>query len=158
MRSRGDDGEGGGCLADLRDEYAFQAQPAIRIGLLGLVHDLEEDEVGVGAVQVRGQRAPESSQALHAVAALQQRLLEVLFRVQVDDDRELLGVGLGDDAVQLVDKGLSLGPAGEPWKERIGVNAEADVVKAEMMDEGQEEETWDWENIIAERGWDFLVT
>jgi len=28
----------------------------------------------------------------------------------------------------------------------------------QMMDEGQEEETWDWETIIANRGWDFLVT
>lgn len=28
----------------------------------------------------------------------------------------------------------------------------------EMMDEGREEETWDWESIIAKRGWDFLVT
>ncbi|KAK4545124.1 hypothetical protein LTR36_003675 [Oleoguttula mirabilis] len=28
----------------------------------------------------------------------------------------------------------------------------------EMMDHGQEEETWDWETIIAARGWDFLVT
>ncbi|KAK5169127.1 uncharacterized protein LTR77_006436 [Saxophila tyrrhenica] len=27
-----------------------------------------------------------------------------------------------------------------------------------MMDEGREEETWDWEGIIAGRGWDFLVT
>ena len=27
-----------------------------------------------------------------------------------------------------------------------------------MMDEGREEETWDWETIIAHRGWDFLVT
>ena len=27
-----------------------------------------------------------------------------------------------------------------------------------MMDEGREEETWDWETIIAARGWDFLVT
>ncbi|KAK0255236.1 hypothetical protein LTR29_017030 [Friedmanniomyces endolithicus] len=27
-----------------------------------------------------------------------------------------------------------------------------------MMDEGMEEETWDWETIIAKRGWDFLVT
>lgn len=28
----------------------------------------------------------------------------------------------------------------------------------EMMDQGREEETWDWETIIAKRGWDFLVT
>ncbi|KAK3681177.1 hypothetical protein LTR37_020959 [Vermiconidia calcicola] len=28
----------------------------------------------------------------------------------------------------------------------------------EMMDQGREEETWDWETIIARRGWDFLVT
>lgn len=28
----------------------------------------------------------------------------------------------------------------------------------EMMDQGCEEETWDWETIIAKRGWDFLVT
>jgi hypothetical protein len=28
----------------------------------------------------------------------------------------------------------------------------------QMMDEGREEETWDWESIIAKRGWDFLVT
>lgn len=28
----------------------------------------------------------------------------------------------------------------------------------QMMDEGREEETWDWETIIARRGWDFLVT
>ena len=28
----------------------------------------------------------------------------------------------------------------------------------EMMDQGKEEETWDWETIIAKRGWDFLVT
>ncbi|KAK5137150.1 hypothetical protein LTR08_000655 [Meristemomyces frigidus] len=28
----------------------------------------------------------------------------------------------------------------------------------EMMDQGQEEETWDWETIIANRGWDFLIT
>ena len=27
-----------------------------------------------------------------------------------------------------------------------------------MMDEGREEETWDWETIIARKGWDFLVT
>jgi hypothetical protein len=27
-----------------------------------------------------------------------------------------------------------------------------------MMDEGREEETWDWERIIAGRGWDFLIT
>lgn len=27
-----------------------------------------------------------------------------------------------------------------------------------MMDEGREEETWDWEGIIAGRGWDFLIT
>ena len=27
-----------------------------------------------------------------------------------------------------------------------------------MMDQGREEETWDWETIIARRGWDFLVT
>jgi hypothetical protein len=27
----------------------------------------------------------------------------------------------------------------------------------EMMDQGREEETWDWETIIAKRGWDFLV-
>jgi hypothetical protein len=27
-----------------------------------------------------------------------------------------------------------------------------------MMDEGLEEETWDWEGIIAGRGWDFLIT
>lgn len=27
-----------------------------------------------------------------------------------------------------------------------------------MMDQGREEETWDWEGIIAGRGWDFLVT
>ncbi|EMC95626.1 hypothetical protein BAUCODRAFT_70890 [Baudoinia panamericana UAMH 10762] len=28
----------------------------------------------------------------------------------------------------------------------------------EMMDQGKEEETWDWESIIANRGWDFLIT
>ncbi|KAI7345916.1 hypothetical protein KC336_g22856, partial [Hortaea werneckii] len=28
----------------------------------------------------------------------------------------------------------------------------------QMMDEGREAETWDWETIIARRGWDFLVT
>jgi len=28
----------------------------------------------------------------------------------------------------------------------------------EMIDEGREDETWDWESIIAKRGWDFLVT
>ncbi|KAK5114534.1 hypothetical protein LTR62_002469 [Meristemomyces frigidus] len=28
----------------------------------------------------------------------------------------------------------------------------------QMMDEGREHETWDWETIIANRGWDFLVT
>lgn len=28
----------------------------------------------------------------------------------------------------------------------------------QMMDEGNEEETWDWETLIAKRGWDFLVT
>ncbi|KAI6789186.1 hypothetical protein KC367_g1348 [Hortaea werneckii] len=28
----------------------------------------------------------------------------------------------------------------------------------QMMDEGREAETWDWETIIAKRGWDFLVT
>lgn len=28
----------------------------------------------------------------------------------------------------------------------------------QMMDEGKEEETWDWESIIAGRGWDFLIT
>ncbi|KAK3067603.1 hypothetical protein LTR53_015436 [Teratosphaeriaceae sp. CCFEE 6253] len=28
----------------------------------------------------------------------------------------------------------------------------------QMMDEGREQETWDWETIIARRGWDFLVT
>ncbi|KAM0718056.1 hypothetical protein Q7P37_006388 [Cladosporium fusiforme] len=27
-----------------------------------------------------------------------------------------------------------------------------------MMDEGREEETWDWEGIIKSRGWDFLIT
>lgn len=27
-----------------------------------------------------------------------------------------------------------------------------------MMDEGREEETWDWEGIIKGRGWDFLIT
>ena len=28
----------------------------------------------------------------------------------------------------------------------------------QMMDEGREHETWDWETIIARKGWDFLVT
>lgn len=28
----------------------------------------------------------------------------------------------------------------------------------QMMDQGRDEETWDWEAIIAKRGWDFLVT
>lgn len=28
----------------------------------------------------------------------------------------------------------------------------------DMMDQGSEGETWDWETIIAKRGWDFLVT
>jgi hypothetical protein len=27
-----------------------------------------------------------------------------------------------------------------------------------MMDEGREEETWDWETLIAKKGWDFLIT
>jgi hypothetical protein len=27
-----------------------------------------------------------------------------------------------------------------------------------LMDEGREEETWDWEGIIKGRGWDFLIT
>jgi len=27
-----------------------------------------------------------------------------------------------------------------------------------LMDKGNEEETWDWETIIAKRGWDFLIT
>ncbi|KAK3672151.1 hypothetical protein LTR78_007904 [Recurvomyces mirabilis] len=28
----------------------------------------------------------------------------------------------------------------------------------QMMDEGREAETWDWETIIAKHGWDFLIT
>ena len=28
----------------------------------------------------------------------------------------------------------------------------------QMMDEGRQHETWDWETIIARKGWDFLVT
>ena len=67
-----------------------------------------------------------------------------------DDEEYIQSVGvkggrwLGSDRVEDWDE----------WKQAFKIVEQV----WEMMDEGREEETWDWESIIARRGWDFLVT
>src|SRR5579875_241580 len=55
--------------------------------------------------------------------------------MDVDDDRKLLGVGLRNDPVQLPGKGLTLRTAVQPRQQRVGIDAEANVIEAETMDQ-----------------------
>ncbi|KAK5725608.1 hypothetical protein LTR15_003798 [Elasticomyces elasticus] len=47
----------------------------------------------------------------------------------------------------------------QKWSSLGNIRYAREIVEQvwQMMDEGREEETWDWETIIAKRGWDFLV-
>ncbi|KAK3616264.1 hypothetical protein LTR56_018859 [Elasticomyces elasticus] len=47
----------------------------------------------------------------------------------------------------------------QKWSSLGNIRYAREIVEQvwQMMDEGREEETWDWETIIARRGWDFLV-
>lgn len=48
----------------------------------------------------------------------------------------------------------------QDWSQLGNIKYARQVVEEiwEMMDQGNEAETWDWETIIANKGWDFLVT
>ena len=48
----------------------------------------------------------------------------------------------------------------QSWSSLGNIRYAREIVEQvwQMMDEGREQETWDWETIIARRGWDFLVT
>ena len=69
--SAGDDGVVGGGASDLFGDQGLDALPAVCVGLLGLVHDLEEDEVGIERSEVSCERAPEHGEALDWFVALQ---------------------------------------------------------------------------------------
>lgn len=48
----------------------------------------------------------------------------------------------------------------QTWSNLGNIRYAREIVEEvwQMMDQGREDETWDWETIIANRGWDFLVT
>lgn len=48
----------------------------------------------------------------------------------------------------------------QSWSNLGNIRHAREIVEQvwQMMDQGREDETWDWETIIANRGWDFLVT
>src|SRR5438270_6880643 len=88
--SAGEDGVVGGGGADLLGDEGLDALPAVGVGLLGLVHDLEEDVVGIEWGEVGGEGAPEHGEALDGLVSLEEGLLVAGLRVEVDYDGELL--------------------------------------------------------------------
>ncbi|KAF2174157.1 hypothetical protein M409DRAFT_49024 [Zasmidium cellare ATCC 36951] len=46
------------------------------------------------------------------------------------------------------------------WSRLGNISRAEEVVRDvwELMDQGREQESWDWENVIARRGWDLLIT
>ena len=69
--SAGDDGVVGGDAADLFGDEGLDALPAVGVGLLGLVHDLEEDVVGIERCEVGCEGAPEHGESLHWLVSLE---------------------------------------------------------------------------------------
>src|SRR5438094_826139 len=89
-RSAGDDGVVRGSGAYLLSDEGLDALPAEGVGLLGLVHYLEEDVVGIERGEVGGEGAPEHGEALDGLVSLEEGLLVAGLRMNIDDDGELL--------------------------------------------------------------------
>jgi hypothetical protein len=117
-------------------DLGLNGLPARGVGLLGLIHDFEEDERGVRRGEVCGEGVPERGKALRAICALEECFLVRAFGVNVDDDGKALGSGLGDDGVELGHEVATLRAVLLPKGEGVGVDAEANVVEAETVDEG----------------------
>ena len=135
--SGGDEGVAGGGFADGGGLAGLDAGPAVGVVDLRLVHDLEEDFVGVAVSEVGGEAAPEHGEAVNGVVAGEEALLVAFFRVEIDLD----GEAVGEHGVNgFVEAGEELGveavSGARVLLEGDGIDAEADVVKAEAGDEG----------------------
>ncbi len=121
VRAGGDDGVLGGGLADGVDDGGFDALPAVRVVLLGLVHDLEEDVLGIDVGEVGSEGAPQGDEVGYAGCALEELGFVFAGGMNVEDDGEVVLEHEPDDAVELGHEG-GFGTGALPGEERTRVD------------------------------------
>ena len=134
VRPGGDDGV-------LRRNFAYglrraglHARPAIGIMLFRLVHDLVKNQIGIAIGIMRGQFAPKHYEPIDAVSAGTDAPLVIALRMNVDLHSHSLGQHLIDGVVETADE-VRVVLAEEASRERRGIDADPDVVEAELRHE-----------------------
>ena len=124
-------------LADGRGHVRLNACPAKAIIDLRLVENLKENALGIAIGVVRGKLQPECGEAGNTRISAAKLLLPLVARVQIDLDGKAIGEHRVDGAIETGEEiRVGTSSAREGLLQRIGIDAKADMIEAEMRDEG----------------------